>query len=153
MNTESQPTELIWENDDEPPPDLFLDRFLTDLFAHLEMPRPELSILVTDDARMRDLNRDYRQKDKTTDVLSFPANVTAHGDEPGFLGDIAISAPTAQLQAREIGHGYAQEIRFLVLHGVLHLLGYDHETDDGQMLALQKQLKQKLSNYFTNHGG
>ena len=149
MKTDPQSTDLIWEAEDEPPPKLELDAFLNDLFKQLDMPKPEVDILVTDDVRMRDLNRRYRNRDKTTDVLSFPSGLPVQ-QEPRHLGDIVISAPKARAQAVEIGHDMDKELRFLVLHGVLHLLGYDHETDDGQMLALQSDLKQKLATWFAN---
>ena len=90
--------------------------------------------LVTDEA-MRRLNRDFRRKDHTTDVLSFP------GDSP--LGDVAIAVPTARRQAREMGHSLAVELRVLALHGLLHLLGYDHETDRGQMQRAEEKLRRR----------
>ena len=77
---------------------------------------------------LRKLNRDFRGKDESTDVLSFPAGVA-----PGFIGDLAISMEHARAQARALGHSVEQEISVLMLHGVLHLMGMDHETDKGQM--------------------
>ena len=87
---------------------------------------------------MRRLNRDFRGKDRTTDVLSFPDG------EQERLGDIAICAPAARRQARRRGHAASRETRLLLLHGFLHLLGYDHETDDGQMDLLERGLRQEL---------
>lgn len=93
---------------------------------------------VTSDDELRSLNRDFRGKDETTDVLSFP------GDGAGYLGDLAISADRAAAQAAEHGHEPGQEIRILMLHGVLHLLGYDHEVDGGKMRRVEKKWRQSL---------
>jgi probable rRNA maturation factor len=90
---------------------------------------------LTHDRRMRELNRRFRRKDKTTDVLSFPS---LNG------GDIAISIPLAKSSARELRHGVADEIKVLVLHGALHLKGHDHESDDGRMARIEMRLRKKL---------
>jgi probable rRNA maturation factor len=90
--------------------------------------------LVTNDEEMRRLNREFRKQDHSTDVLSFPS-----GAPQGFLGDLAISFERASEQAGELGHGVAQEIQILMLHGVLHLLGLDHETDRGQMSRAERK--------------
>ena len=88
---------------------------------------------------MRDLNRKFRQKNKTTDVLTFPADDSY--DDPARngrpLGDIVISVDQARRQAADEKHSLATEVRYLILHGILHALGYDHETDDGEMNALE----------------
>src|ERR1700758_666717 len=84
--------------------------------------------LITGDAELRRLNREFRGKDYATDVLSFPVEPLPNGR--GSLGDIAISLGRARAQAREFGHTAEQEIEILMLHGLLHLLGMDHETDD-----------------------
>jgi probable rRNA maturation factor len=101
-----------------------------------------LSVLLTDDAELQQMNRDYRGEDRPTDVLSFEA-----GDELGeYLGDIAISVETAVLQAQNAGHELVEELQLLVVHGTLHLLGYDHlsfeEKDEmwGRQTAVLKQL-------------
>ena len=94
--------------------------------------------LITGDSELRRLNRDFRGKDYTTDVLSFPSVDGQH------LGDIAISLGRARAQAREFGHPIEDEIRILMLHGVLHLLGYDHETDSGAMARSEKRWRAKL---------
>jgi probable rRNA maturation factor len=86
---------------------------------------------------MRALNRHYRRKDRTTDVLAFPGG-------GGALGDIVISLPYASREARRRGEGRAQELDRLLLHGYLHLLGYDHEVDDGQMDRLESKLRRRL---------
>ena len=96
-----------------------------------------LSIAVVPDARVRTLNRQYRKKDTPTDVLSFPA------EDPIVLGDIVIAAGVARRQARDAGHGLPTELRILALHGLLHLLGYDHERDDGRMGRLERRLRRK----------
>ncbi|HEX5230302.1 MAG TPA: rRNA maturation RNase YbeY [Bryobacteraceae bacterium] len=90
--------------------------------------------LITRDAEMQRLNLDFRGKDYPTDVLSFPSGSTA-----GFLGDIAISFPQARRQAAEYGHAVNDEIQILMLHGVLHLLGMDHETDRGRMARAESK--------------
>jgi len=95
-----------------------------------------VDVLLTDDASLRRLNRNFRGKDKATDVLSFPA-VENPG---GHTGDLAISLDTAARQAAAFGHSLRDEVRILMLHGLLHLSGMDHETDAGEMLALQREL-------------
>ena len=99
--------------------------------------RGALTVAIVSDARGRALNRKFRQRDKATDVLSFPA------DEPGYLGDVVISSGVAARQARAAGHSLATELRVLALHGLLHLLGYDHERDDGQMARLERRLRRQ----------
>src|SRR5450759_2137758 len=99
----------------------------------------EISVLFCGDRAMRTLNRCYRGMDAPTDVLAFPAETS------GLLGDIVISIPCASRQARRRGEPPAREIDRLLLHGFLHLSGYDHETDDGQMNALEKNLRRKLA--------
>jgi probable rRNA maturation factor len=95
--------------------------------------------LIADDTELRRLNRQYRRKDYATDVLSFPA------DESGqFIGDLAISFDRAREQAREFGHSTDDELRILMLHGVLHLVGYDHESDNGRMARAEKRWRAKL---------
>ena len=89
---------------------------------------------------MRQLNRRYRRRDRPTDVLAFPADRSA-----GHLGDIVISVPYAARQARRRREPRAREIDRLLLHGYLHLLGYDHETDDGEMDALETRLRRRLA--------
>ena len=94
-----------------------------------------MTVAIVADARVRELNRRHRRKDSATDVLSFPA------DEPGDLGDVVIALGVARRQAAQAGHGLATELRVLALHGLLHLLGYDHERDDGQMRRLEQRLR------------
>ena len=96
------------------------------------------TIAFVSNQRIRKLNRQFRNIDKATDVLSFPA-----GEETN-LGDIAISVETAAAQARENGLTFEAEIAQLILHGLLHLSGYDHETDNGEMNRLELRLRKKL---------
>jgi len=92
------------------------------------------------DREMRQLNRLYRNKDRPTDVLSFPGEATPEGSH---LGDVVISVPTARRQATAAGHSVARELEVLMLHGVLHCLGHDHETDDGTMERLEQHLRRR----------
>jgi len=87
---------------------------------------------------MRRLNRTFRAIDRPTDVLSFPSG------ESGFLGDLAIDVPYAARQARARGHALDREVKVLLAHGVLHLLGHDHETDGGEMFRLQRRLVRRV---------
>jgi probable rRNA maturation factor len=89
------------------------------------------------DRRVRLLNRQFRGKDQPTDVLSFPAG------EPGQLGDVVIAVGVARRQAQAAGHPLGTELRVLALHGLLHLLGYDHESDDGHMARVERRLRRK----------
>jgi probable rRNA maturation factor len=100
----------------------------------------EVSVLLTSDEAIRALNRKYRRKDKATDVLSFPAAEMAEG----VAGDLVISLETALMQAGERGHTLEMEITILLLHGLLHLAGYDHETDNGAMHRKEAALRREL---------
>lgn len=102
----------------------------------------EVNILFTDDASIREINREYREIDRATDVLSFPFNDFTYGSgslppcaagdtaAPLLLGDIVVSVPAVKRQAREYGHSEERECAFLLCHGMLHLLGYDHTTEE-----------------------
>ena len=107
--------------------------------------RGELAIALVSDARMRTLNRSYRRKDYATDVLSFPAEPRTPETDPRTLGDLVIATGVAMRQAREAGHSYQTELRVLALHGLLHLLGYDHDDprDDGRMKRVETRLRRK----------
>ena len=96
------------------------------------------------DRTMRALNRRHRAKDATTDVLSFPAGPAPDPEGLRHLGDVLISVPQAARQARAAGHPLDRELRVLLLHGYLHLLGYDHERDDGTLRRLQRRLERRL---------
>jgi probable rRNA maturation factor len=103
--------------------------------------KASVNVLLTTSAEMKSLNRRFRGKDAPTDVLSFPADPAA---AKKFAGEIAISAELATQNALALGHSPAEEIKILVLHGILHLRGYDHECDNGQMARREKQLQAKL---------
>jgi probable rRNA maturation factor len=101
--------------------------------------RGALAVAIVPDAQVRNLNRTYRHKDAATDVLSFPS------DTPGVLGDIVIARGIARQQAREHGHPLETELRILALHGLLHLLGYDHDAvrDRGRMRRTEERLRRR----------
>ena len=105
----------------------------------------DATIAFVSDQQIKELNKRFRGFNKATDVLSFPAE-TDEFDEGGQrnLGDVAISAERAESQAKENGLSYEQEIAQLILHGLLHLCGYDHETDNGEMNRLEMRLRRKL---------
>jgi probable rRNA maturation factor len=109
--------------------------------------RGELAVALVSDAHVRELNRRYRRKNRATDVLSFPADIDV-GPTVGdgrVLGDIVIATGVARRQARELGHSYSTELRVLALHGLLHLLGYDHDDrgDRGRMARAEARLRRK----------
>lgn len=113
-------------------------------FLGLENNDYEISLLMTNDEVIREYNNQYRGKDKPTDVLSFPM------EEDNILGDIAISYDTAKRQAEENEINIDRETAFLFIHGLLHLLGYDHETseeDEKEMFELQEKILKKLIDY------
>jgi len=112
--------------------------FARKLQREVSKDRP-FDCLITGDAELRRLNREFRGKDEATDVLSFPAGSSGSG-----LGDLAISLARSRTQAREFGHTTEQEVRVLMLHGVLHLLGMDHESDRGQMARAEKRWRTRL---------
>jgi probable rRNA maturation factor len=111
--------------------------------------RGSVSVAVVPDSRVRALNRVYRGRDCATDVLSFPAATSTgaekrhDGIRAGVLGDIVIARGVARRQARTAGHPESTELRVLALHGLLHLLGYDHERDDGEMARVERRLRRK----------
>jgi probable rRNA maturation factor len=99
----------------------------------------EVAVTVWNDRRLHELNRTYRGKDRPTDVLSFP-----YDDDGGPIGDVVISIDRAAAQAAERGHGLQRELELLTLHGTLHVCGYDHETDSGEMDRLERRLRRRL---------
>jgi probable rRNA maturation factor len=131
-----------------------LESFLNRVLKTVRMPADAATVCLVDDAQMARWNRAYRGKSKATDVLSFPANGAGRGrrslaasngfpHEP-YLGDIAIAPAVAKRNARALGRSLDEELRVLILHGVLHLLGYDHETDNGQMERFELKLRARL---------
>ncbi len=116
------------------------------VFKELDMSNNEyeISLLMTDDKTIQEYNKEYRNKDNATDVLSFPM------EDNIMLGDIAISFDTAKRQAEELEISINREVSFLFIHGLLHLLGYDHETsqqDEEEMFTLQEKILKKLIDY------
>jgi len=110
-------------------------------------PKPEgteVTIVLAGDTALRRLNREFRAKDRTTDVLSFPSGGETLPDGTRPLGEIVISVAQAARQAAASGHALERELRVLIIHGYLHLLGYDHEVDDGRMMRLQARLARAL---------
>jgi len=99
--------------------------------------RGQVTVALVPDRRIQELNRNFRRVNTATDVLSFPA------DEPETLGDVVIARGVARRQARGAGHDFPTELRVLALHGLLHLLGYDHEHDGGRMARLEARLRRK----------
>jgi len=104
--------------------------------------RGAVDVLLSDDSTLRDLNKNFRGKDKPTDVLSFPAP-SAFANK--HAGDLAISLDTAARQASTFGHTLRDEVKILLLHGLLHLSGEDHETDNGEMAAREAILRRELN--------
>jgi probable rRNA maturation factor len=134
-----------------------LTEFLDRILREVNFAKTEVSIAFVSDAEIAKWNQNYRNKKGPTDVLSFPALSKRHAKRKpnarvpakssgGFLGDIAIAPETAQRYARENGRTLDDEIRILMLHGVLHLMGYDHESksDYGQMNRIEQKLRRRL---------
>ena len=119
-----------------------LGRYLSDAQSAVGL-LGQVTVLLTTDATIRDLNRRFRGKDEATDVLSFSATNPLQSQDK-IAGDLAISVETARKQAAEQGHALGVELRVLILHGLLHLTGYDHETDAGRMQRRERQLRAKL---------
>jgi probable rRNA maturation factor len=133
-----------------------LARFLSNVRRELKVPWAKVTVCFVTDAEIAKLNGKFRRKPKATDVLSFPAreylrgkrgvkngSTTTAGSE-NFLGDIAISPETACRNAKKYGRSVDEEIRILMIHGTLHLLGYDHEVDSGEMERLELRLRRRL---------
>lgn len=115
-----------------------LRSFLAEVASSVGVSDRSATVALVGDSRIQELNRDFRGFDKPTDVLSFAA------DQPDYLGDIVISVETANRQAHRRGSNLRRELKVLTLHGFLHLLGYDHETDDGQMRRLEYRLRRRF---------
>jgi len=104
-----------------------------------------VSVLITDDEYIRELNRQYRDKDAPTDVLSFPLYDEDGELDEEELGDIVISLERAALQAEEYGHTLEREVAFLTAHSMLHLIGYDHEDSEDEMFSKQEEILKELN--------
>jgi probable rRNA maturation factor len=129
----------------------FFQGFLEKAFGTIrEISGKTVTVAFISDRRMKELNHFFRGKNVTTDVLSFPHEADEFGDTfaekngKEFLGDIVISAEQAARQAKENGLTLENEIEQLILHGILHLCGYDHETDGGEMNSLELRLRKRL---------
>lgn len=118
-----------------------LTTFLADATEAVRI-KGQVSVLLAGDRRVRQLNREFRHKDQSTDVLSFPAPQSPGADS--VAGDLAISVETAARQAEAFGHPLAVELQILILHGLLHLAGYDHERDSGQMARKETALRRRF---------
>lgn len=136
---------MIHIESDLPFPEKLLERAARTALKH-EAQDGELSIVLTDDARLQELNRDYLGIDAPTDVLSFPASETDPQTGARYIGDILISVPRAQSQADAAGHALESELQLLVVHGVLHLLGHDHadQEEKKRMWQAQAEILQSL---------
>ncbi len=130
-------------------PKKFVKEIADKILQELNLDNVELSISLVDNETIQNINREWRGKDKPTDVLSFPLDENApSGYKYRVLGDVVISLPYAKKQAEEIGLSYKEEILRLLIHGILHLLGYDHETSEEDakiMFSLQDKIFLKLS--------
>jgi probable rRNA maturation factor len=118
-----------------------LARWLDGVVGALAPDASSFAVRFVGDRTMRRLNRVFRGKDATTDVLSFPGAASPEGRH---LGDVVVSVPQAVRQAAELGHSPGRELRLLLLHGVLHCLGHDHESDDGEMDRLERRLRRRF---------
>jgi len=122
---------------------------IVDFLRRLARTKPPAScagiaVCLVSDRRMREFNQRYRNRPGSTDVLSFSADPEPDPTGELYLGDIVISVPQAARQAAERGHSLARELKLLALHGYLHLLGYDHETDNGRMTRIERRLVTRL---------
>ena len=124
-----------------------LQDWISQVLTEVDREGFSVSLLFTDDERIKELNNNYRGKDMATDVLSFSQmEGEEFGFENHFLGDIVIAVPYVTEQARRLGHSVFEEVRYLILHGILHLMGYDHnEDEDCEMSCLEKNIYKKLT--------
>jgi len=130
-----------------------LQKFLARMNRELKLARGTMAVRLIADAQMARLNRTYRGKPKSTDVLSFPAEArqnparrwsAAGKRRSAYLGDVAISPVVARRNAKRFGRTLPEELQILILHGALHLLGYDHEVDDGEMERIEMKFRRRL---------
>jgi probable rRNA maturation factor len=141
-----------------------LEKFFARAQRRLRLPKDALTVCFVSDSQMARWNRAYRGKSGPTDVLSFPTDgsqstrnaskptkrqrnrlfAASNGGSEKYLGDIAIAPAVAKRNARRFGRTFRDEMRILILHGILHLMGYDHEADDGQMDRREKRLRREL---------
>lgn len=134
-----------------------MENFLSCVRRLLRLPTGAVTVCLVTNAQIARWNRDYLHKSEPTDVLSFPVEgennrprsrqpipSRAHAGAREYLGDVAIAPQIARRNARRFGRSFDEEMRILILHGTLHLMGYDHETDDGEMERLELRLRRKL---------
>jgi len=130
-----------------------LDRFFREICREIGLTYPPAAVCLITDGEMKGLNTAYRKKRKTTDVLSFPWEERPKPRSLGsaarvlrreFLGDIAIAPAVARRNGKRFGRSVAEEMRILLLHGILHLMGYDHESDRGEMERVEAKLRRRL---------
>jgi probable rRNA maturation factor len=129
-----------------------LEDFLSKVRKELKLGNAELVVALVSNSEIAKMNLRFRRKQNPTDVLSFPATNSPKGKRSSlrtskhaeYLGDVAIAPETARRYARKYGRPLNQELRVLILHGVLHLLGYDHERDRGQMHRIEQRLRRRL---------
>lgn len=117
-----------------------LEEWVTLLVADVAPETASFGVRLVGDREMQEINRQYRGRDAATDVLSFPGGESAEGHH---LGDVVISVPTARQQAESRGHSTQRELRLLLVHGVLHCLGHDHEVDSGEMEQIEIELRRR----------
>ncbi len=134
---------IRWEKRPSKPAAETLRRVICRSLEVLGQPDSEVHVLITGDGRIRDLNHRYRDRKSATDVLSFPNGELLPSGRV-LQGEIVISLDSARRQAEALGHGELRELSELVLHGVLHLVGYDHERDHGEMNELEVALREEL---------
>lgn len=132
-----------WERRPKEPAAARLRSLIIAALGALDVPQAELHVMITDDPTIRDLNRRYRDLDRPTDVLSFPDGDRLP-DGRTHLGEIVVSLETAREQAERLGHPEVRELEELVLHGLLHVLGYDHTEDEGDMDRMEMRLRRDL---------
>src|SRR5262249_22204486 len=120
------------------------ENFALKSLRQMNLKFDSVAIAFVTDAEIARLNKTYRKKNKPTDVLSFPAQTAKRVNKKKFLGDIAIAPAVARRYAKKNGRSLENEICILILHGILHLLGYDHEVDQGQMDRIERKLRRKL---------
>lgn len=121
-----------------------LEEFFERVRKELRFHEESVSVQLIGDAAMARLNRGFRHKPGPTDVLSFPARANGKPAKSEYIGDIAISPETARRNARRFSRTLPEELRILILHGMLHLAGYDHETDRGEMDRVERRLRRRL---------
>jgi len=128
-----------------------LEAEIRNILIPLECEEKEISVLLVDDERMRELNKQYRGQDRATDVLSFPQNTGEEkGLNPHLLGDVVISIVTARRQSAEHGLSLEEELVLLLIHGILHLLGFDHERSDEEARLMKEKTRDLFHCLFPN---